>query len=37
MNAYQPDSLINGDRLNILPQLAAGSVSFVPTDPPYIA
>lgn len=29
--------IIHGDCLNILPQLAAGSVNFALTDPPYIA
>jgi adenine-specific DNA-methyltransferase len=31
------NTIINGDCLNILPQLAAHSVDFVLTDPPYIA
>jgi adenine-specific DNA-methyltransferase len=31
------DTIINGDCLSILPKLAANSVDFVPTDPPYIA
>jgi site-specific DNA-methyltransferase (adenine-specific) len=30
------DRIINGDCLNILPQLPANSVDFVLTDPPYI-
>jgi DNA modification methylase len=29
--------IIQGDCLNILPQLAAGSVNFALTDPPYLA
>jgi site-specific DNA-methyltransferase (adenine-specific) len=36
MNAYQPDTLINGDCLTILPQLPAASAGFILTDPPYI-
>lgn len=36
MNACEPDTLIHGDCLKILPQLAAGSVNFVLTDPPYL-
>jgi len=35
MNAYQPDTLINGG-LNILPQLPAASTGLILTDPPYI-
>jgi site-specific DNA-methyltransferase (adenine-specific) len=31
------DTIINGDCLNIMPQLPANSVDFVLTDPPYIA
>ena len=34
---YQPDTIINDDCLNILPQISAASVNFVLTDPPYIA
>jgi len=30
------NSVIHGDCLHVLPQLAAGSVNFVLTDPPYI-
>jgi len=36
MNAYQPDTIIHGDCLSILPRLAAGSVNFILTDPPYL-
>lgn len=31
------DTILHGDCLEILPQLAAGSVNFVLTDPPYLA
>jgi len=31
------NQIINGDCLAVLPQLAAGSVDFVLTDPPYLA
>jgi DNA modification methylase len=31
----QRNTIVNGDCLHILPQLAAGSVDFVLTDPPY--
>jgi site-specific DNA-methyltransferase (adenine-specific) len=31
------DTVINGDCLSILPQIATGSVDFILTDPPYIA
>lgn len=34
--AIQRNTLIHGDCLHILPQLAAGSVNFILTDPPYI-
>jgi site-specific DNA-methyltransferase (adenine-specific) len=37
MNAHQPDTLIHGDCLTILPELPAGSADFVLTDPPYLA
>jgi site-specific DNA-methyltransferase (adenine-specific) len=36
MNAYQPNTLIHGDCLNILPGLPADSADFILTDPPYI-
>ena len=36
MNAYQPDTLINGDCLTILPQLPTASAGFILTDQPYI-
>src|SRR5580658_2743369 len=38
-NAVQTlrNTMINGDCLQVLPQLAAGSVDFILTDPPYIA
>jgi adenine-specific DNA-methyltransferase len=32
----QPNTLIHGDCLNILPKIPAGSVNFILTDPPYI-
>jgi DNA modification methylase len=31
------DTIINGDCVSVLPQLAARSVDFILTDPPYIA
>ena len=31
------NTILQGDCLQILPQLAAGSVDFVLTDPPYLA
>ena len=37
MMPFEPDTLINGDCLTVLPRLPAGSVDFVLTDPPYIA
>ena len=36
MNASLINTIIYGDCLTILPQLASGSVNFVLTDPPYI-
>lgn len=36
-NTTYRNTIINGDCLNILPQLDAGSVDFILTDPPYIA
>jgi DNA modification methylase len=36
MNASIINTITHGDCLNILPQLAPGSVNFVLTDPPYI-
>jgi site-specific DNA-methyltransferase (adenine-specific) len=36
MNAYQPDTIIHGDCVRILPALPAGSVDFVLSDPPYL-
>jgi adenine-specific DNA-methyltransferase len=33
----QLNTIIHGDCLRVLPELAAGSVNFVLTDPPYIA
>jgi DNA modification methylase len=36
MNAIQPNTIINGDCLSVLPRLPAASVNFVLTDPPYI-
>ena len=30
------DTILNGDCVNILPQLDAGSVDFILTDPPYV-
>jgi adenine-specific DNA-methyltransferase len=30
------NTILQGDCLSILPQLAAGSINFVLTDPPYI-
>jgi site-specific DNA-methyltransferase (adenine-specific) len=35
-NTTHRNTIINGDCLNILPQLDAGSVDFILTDPPYI-
>lgn len=32
-----PNTLIHGDCLQVLPGIAAGSVDFILTDPPYIA
>jgi site-specific DNA-methyltransferase (adenine-specific) len=37
MNETPSNTIINGDCLNVLPQLPAGSVNFVLTDPPYMA
>jgi len=34
---YQPDTILNGDCLNVLPHIPAASVNFVLTDPPYLA
>lgn len=31
------DAILHGDCVQVLPQLAAGSVDFVLTDPPYLA
>jgi site-specific DNA-methyltransferase (adenine-specific) len=31
------DTIVHGDCLEVLPQLAAGSVNFILTDPPYLA
>jgi site-specific DNA-methyltransferase (adenine-specific) len=36
MHAYQPDTIIHGDCLSILPRLPARSINFILTDPPYI-
>ena len=36
MNASPINTITHGDCLNILPQLATGSIDFVLTDPPYI-
>lgn len=33
---HQPDTLIHGDCLNVLPTLPAATINFVLTDPPYI-
>ena len=35
--SQQANAVLHGDCLAILPQLAAGSVNFVLTDPPYLA
>ena len=36
-NTTHRNTIIHGDCVNILPQLDAGSVDFIPTDPPYIS
>lgn len=36
-NTHSRNTIIQGDCLNVLPSLAAGSVNFVLTDPPYLA
>ena len=37
MTTVTDNTVINGDCLNVLPQIPAGSVNFVLTDPPYLA
>ena len=37
MNDTHINTIINGDCLNVLPQIPTGSVNFVLTDPPYLA
>lgn len=36
IESFPLNTIVNGDCLNVLPQLAANSVDFVLTDPPYI-
>ena len=36
MNAYQPNTIVHGDCLTVLPSIASGSVNFILTDPPYL-
>ena len=37
MNNHPYNTIIEGDCLRVLPLMAAGSVDFVLTDPPYLA